>query len=85
MMRNTIGGMYTDYDINMDQTPISYSFHALPTLEKKEVKTEEGSKDSTCPVFNYGHKMHNTCGNSVSKWKVVAPYADFQGENRWMN
>ena len=72
MMWNKVSGMDPDYVVNKDSHTILLSCIAY--------LGEEGSKDGTCPVFNYGHKMSNTCGNSVSKWEVFASYADFQGK-----
>jgi hypothetical protein len=46
---------------------------------------EEGSKDCPCPVVKCGHETCNTSTNGDCKWKVVAPYVDFQGENGWTN
>jgi len=34
MMRNKVAGMDPDCVINMDQTPIPYSYHALHTIEE---------------------------------------------------
>ena len=67
MMRNKVMGMDLDYVINMDQTPIPYSYHSLCTLEKKGVRT-----------------VHVQSSTADTK-QVVAPCADFQGENGWMN
>ena len=73
-MRYKVVGMDPDYVINMDQTPIPHSYHALHTLEKKGVKTVH-ARSSTAD------KKHATLAATVSgSGKLLHPMLIFKGK-----
>ena len=74
MMWNKVAGMDPDYVINIDQTPIPYSYCALRTLEKKGVKmvhVRYSTMDTKCTTL---------VATASASGKLLHPMLIFKGK-----
>jgi hypothetical protein len=74
MMRNKVTGMDLDHVINMDQTPIPYSYHSSRTLEKKGVRTVH-VQSSTADT-----KRATLAATVTASGKLLRPMLIFKGK-----
>jgi hypothetical protein len=76
MMKARIAGRNKDDIINMDQTPISYSFHANKTLEAKGTKTIQ-VRMSTSDT-----KRVTVAATVTASGKMLPPFMIFKGASK---
>jgi hypothetical protein len=73
LMRHKVGNMNPDHVLNMDQTPIPFSYHSKRTWEEKGVKTVN-SRASTCDT-----KRATLAATVTMSGEVLLPLLIFKG------
>ena len=74
MMKAKMGGRNLDDILNMDQTPIPYSYHASKTLELKGAKTVQ-ARSSTSDT-----KRVTLAVTVTASGKMLTPFMIFKGQ-----
>jgi hypothetical protein len=75
MMRHKVAGMNPDDVLNMDQTPIPFSYHAHRTLEKKGTKTIHVRSSTT------DTKRATLAAAVTGNGKLLTPMLIFKGKS----
>jgi len=76
MMRGRLVGRNNDNIINMDQTPIAYSFHARTMLEAKGTKTIQVHMSMT------DTKRVTVAATVTANGKMLPPFMIFKGASK---